>query len=68
MRTIVARFYLRLMILGVLFGCESQQKEFPYQDVSERETEEIHELINQLVDEKENDKWKYLFSIQLVIY
>lgn len=52
MRTILGKFYFRLMILGVLFSCESQKKEFPYQDVSERETEEIHKLINQLIEEK----------------
>lgn len=64
MRTIVARFYHIIIFIWFLFGCGDQQKD----SISQEESEEIHELINQLMYEKENDKWKYLFSIQLVMY
>ncbi|MBS9524740.1 hypothetical protein KI659_12040 [Litoribacter alkaliphilus] len=48
----MARFYHTIIFIWFLFGCGDQQKDSISQEVIQKESEEIHELINQLIEEK----------------
>jgi len=52
MRTIMARFYHTIIVIWFLFGCGDQQKDSISQDVIQKESKEIHELTNQLMDKR----------------